>query len=466
MNIRPGVIAFIFLTISLTALAQESPVRITLKPQGLVHGMLTVPVSTSPEVVRVQLLINGVPHSERTGRSMVFPVRVGEYLRRFRIRAVGFDATGRQVGIDEMTVNDPEPPFRIRIQIPPVLPESGFAEIGASVIAPPNLAVQRVDFFVGEERVGTDGEGPYSVVFDASRFDKPLYARAVAVARGGLEANDIAFWGSEDSHDYLEVNLHQISVSVMPPSRLKADDLALLDNGSPREIESLIPASDQPLNVILLIDSSESMLEELPVVKEAARQFARTMIRPQDRIAVVGFHQQLFWLTPFTSDVGRVDKSLDALKPRGQTHLYEAVIRMVYELQKMPGRRALVVLTDGVNQGSDFRLEHLIHYAKYAGVPIYPVIKNRTLSRMKKFGLLTGKTKRFAEIARDSGASYHLIERPSQLPAAYKAIAEELQSQYVVTFRSDSARQDLWHSIELRHANRDVTLRVPRGYFP
>src|SRR5205085_10568874 len=101
----------------------------------------------------------------------------------------------------------------------------------------------------------------------------------------------------------------------------------------------------------LLIDCSQSMLEELPVVKAAARQFARDLLRPQDRLAVVGFSGRTFWLTSYTSDWELVARAVDRIRPGGPTHLYDSVIEMLFELQKTPGRHALVVLTDGADQG-------------------------------------------------------------------------------------------------------------------
>ena len=104
--------SFIVLFAAHTALGQS--VRITAKPESLVHGDLYVPISTAENVTRVDLLVNNVKWSEGRGRSMVIPVKVGDYIRRLRIRAVGYDAQNAVAGEDEMVVNDPKPPFRVR----------------------------------------------------------------------------------------------------------------------------------------------------------------------------------------------------------------------------------------------------------------------------------------------------------------------------------------------------------------
>lgn len=450
-----------------TMLAQTSQptVEITQKPQGLVHGMLSVPVTVRQEIERVELVINGVKFAEARGRSVVFRVPVGEYIRRLRIRAVGYDSANQIRGEDAVIVNDPQPPFNVRLIGPAKLPENGQAELSASVTAPSSMQVNGVEFFVGSESIGVDTTAPYGASFDPSKFPGALFATATARAGGAPEAYDAFFWGSSPGEE-IDVVLQQIPLSVAgagaPPD---VRSLKLVDNGKPRKIEALIPASDLPLSAIILLDSSESMLEELPLVKQAALEFIRSTIRPNDRYAVVAFAQQRVWLTPFTNNTALADRGLEQLRPRGQTHLYDAVIEMLYELQKLPGRRALIVLTDGVNQGGAFNLDHLVHYARYAGVPVYPVIRNTLLSRFMKFGLARFQANRFAAIARDSGATYFIVNKQSELPNVYRRISDELRQQRVLMFYSEGTGRDEWHSLALQ-APKGQNLRIPRGYFP
>ncbi|HUP63934.1 MAG TPA: VWA domain-containing protein [Thermoanaerobaculia bacterium] len=462
----PGKAFLAFFLLAAPAAAGENDIQITLKPRNLVSGKLAVPVTTGGGIDAVDLLVNGVPYGRQTGRSVVFHVDIGKYIRRLRIRAVGLDRDGRSVAVDEMTVNDPQPPFRIRLQSPSRLPAKGKVILGATVLSPPNVPVQAVDFYVGETLIATAATIPYRAEFEASDFQDVRYARAVARSAGALEANDVVFWG-EGTFEQLDVVVKHLPLSVFGNTsvELTKEDLTLNDAGYEREIEALIPAADQPLNVIMLIDSSESMLDQLPVIQEAGRQFARSVIRKNDRIAVVAFHERVFWLTGFTSNLETVDAAIGKLKPQGQTHLYDAVISMLYELQKMPGRKALVILSDGMNLGGTFELDHLVHYARYAGVPIYPIIKNKWLSRIMRLRIGMNEVRRFAAIARDSGASYFIIERPAELPRVYAAIAEELQRQYLLVFRTESTGADSWHPLSVS-TSKKVNIRIPRGYFP
>jgi Ca-activated chloride channel family protein len=449
--------SFLLLTlIGAAALAQS--VQITQKPSSLVYGNLPVPVQTTDPVVRVALFINGVKYSEGTGRFMVLPVRVGEYIRRLRIRAVGYDAQGNIAGEDEMVVNDPKPPFRVHLH-------ANHGVLEANIVKPQQLGISTVDFFIGEEKIAGVGTPPYTAAFDAAKFPNAVYARVVARASDGSEANDVLFFGT-NPNEQVDVSVQQIPLSVVGGDRVpRLAELTLFDDGKPRHIEALNPAAGQPLYVILLIDYSESMLEELPVVKAAAKQFAQKLLRPQDRIAVVGFNQRLFWLTPFTNDFYAAAASVDLVKPSGETHLYDTAIEMLYELQKQPGRHALVVLTDGVDQGSHFTLDHLVHYARYAGVPIYPIIKNKALTRWMRFGVGYLEARRLANIARDTGATYFIIRGERELPDVYAKLALELRNQYQVVFNSDPSAADEWHALAIT-SSAGQQLRVPRGYFP
>ncbi|HEX6096740.1 MAG TPA: VWA domain-containing protein [Thermoanaerobaculia bacterium] len=451
--------------LALTASLSAQTVRITDKPSGLVSGTLQVPVVATAPVERLELVINGVPYTSSPGQRMTAQVNVGHYIRRLRMRAVGYDGQGKVVGEDEMVVNDPRPPFRVRLQGPPQWPEGGTAELHANVLRPSEISIGAVDFYVGEEKVATAVAPPYAATVDAAKFPGPVYARVVARSTRGEEANDVFFFG-ERAHASTDVTVQQIPVSVADGTTpLRADQITLVDNGTPRPVETLVAASDLPLHVILLIDYSESMLEELPVVKTAAKQFARALLRPQDRIAVVGFHQKTFWLTNWTNDWNAVAQAVDRVKPIGETHLYDSVIEMLYQIQKAPGRQALVVLTDGVDQGSQFKLDHLVHYARYAGVPVYPVVKNKTLSRWMKLGVGRLQARRLDRVADETGATYFIIQNERELANVYTRIAQELRQQYQIVFYSEADVPDQWRSLRIVSSG-GQNLRIPRGYFP
>ncbi|HEX7153135.1 MAG TPA: VWA domain-containing protein [Thermoanaerobaculia bacterium] len=461
----PIVLLLLACALLFSAAAEAQTVRITQKPTRLSFGVLDVPIVADEPVTRLELQINGVKFTSGDGRALTAKVPLGHYIRRMRMKAIGYDAEGKIVGEDEMVVNDPRPPFRVSLQAPPALPEAGSFELHANVTRPTEIRVAAVDFYVGEEKVATATAPPYNAAVVISRFPNAVYARVVARATNGEEANDVFFFGDRPN-DAVDVTLQQIPLSIAKGNApLRAEDLVLNDSGTIRRIESLVPAGDQPLSVILLIDYSESMLEELPVVKAAAKQFAQSLLRPQDRIAVVGFNQRTFWLTGWTNDWNAAAQAVDRVKPIGETHLYDSAVEMLYEIQKQPGRHALVILTDGVDQGSVFKLDHLAHYARYAGVPVYPIVKNRMLTRLMRFGVGQLQARKLTNLAQDTGATYFIIKNERELPAVYNRIAQELRQQYRVVFYSDPTATEAWHPLAIQ-SKAGHSLRIPKGYFP
>lgn len=446
--------------------AQADPaVRITSRANGLIRGTYPLGVTVSPEVVRTELSINGVRSGERTTRSMVFPIQVGHYLRPLRVHVAGYDASGALLGEDVMVINDPRPPFRVKL-IARDPDANGFGDMNAVVTAPDRMRVSEVEFYYGETMVARDVDAPFSAKYSTAALPQSSYARVVARAATGEEANDVFFFGTTP-REAIDVILQRLPVSVVGKegTPLVASDLRLIENGEEKPIEGVLRAVDQPMSVVLLLDSSESMLEELPVLKEAARGFARRLIQDNSSVAIVGFAQGTFWLTPFTRDVAAIDRAVEQLRPRGQTHLYDSVIEMLFELQKRDGRRALVVLSDGANQGGDFTLDHVTHYARYSGVPVYPVIKNTMLAKLRRFGVARLQERKLSNLAKETGATYFIIEKPQQLGGVYQQIANELRNQYLVLFYPKESQRDRWHSLKLVSAS-GLKLRAPSGFFP
>ena len=153
--------AFILLVATFTLHAQT--VRLTEKPDSLVHGTLNVPVVATDPVVRIALFINNVKFTEAAGKTLTAQVKVGDYIRRLRFKAVGYDAAGSEVASDEMVVNDPRPPFRVHLSAPAALPKSGTVTVTANVIKPVETVVSGVDFFVAEEKIGWHSVGEADV---------------------------------------------------------------------------------------------------------------------------------------------------------------------------------------------------------------------------------------------------------------------------------------------------------------
>ena len=220
------------------------------------------------------------------------PVKIGEYIRRLRIRAVGYDAQGNVAGEDEMVINDPRPPFRVRLQA-----TGGLLERERLHAAQLGVSRRR---FLG--RRGEDRQRRRAAVHRARSMPRSSRTRSTRESSRtratATKRTTSSFFGAQPS-DQIDVTVQQIPLSVAGGNRaLQLEDLTLLDDGSPRKIEALdaglrSAAQRHPAHRLLRIDARRVAGGE----GGGAGSSRSALLRPQDRIAIVGFNQRTFWLT-------------------------------------------------------------------------------------------------------------------------------------------------------------------------
>ena len=128
-------------------------------------------------------------------------------------------------------------------------------------------------------------------------------------------------------------------------------DFRLQEDGVPQEIADF-SSTEAPFNVALLLDASRSTRKKLGTIRRAALDFIR-QLQPQDRVLIVTFDERVRFLSDFTSDRKELERVVNAVETGYATSLYDAIHRTVVEkLAPLPGRKAIVVLTDGVDTSS------------------------------------------------------------------------------------------------------------------
>jgi VWFA-related protein len=236
---------------------------------------------------------------------------------------------------------------------------------------------------------------------------------------------------------------------------LEKKDFTLLENGKPREIES-VERINAPYNLILLLDVSGSIENYVDFIRKAARSFIGTM-NPKDRIAVVTFHDDVKVVSSFTTDRQKLSESLDSFDAGGGTAYYDAIAySLVDTLRPIKGERtAIVILSDGDDNRSFLPFESLIGSIEESGALIYPLYvpsglvaasatsdPNSTVDPLRtRYMALTSKADtEGARLAQISGGVYYPIRRLTDLQSAYNDIASQLRTAYTLTFRSEGGR--------------------------
>jgi len=261
------------------------------------------------------------------------------------------------------------------------------------------------------------------------------------------------------------VDVVALSVTVLDPQArllagLSRDKFSVFEDGVRQDI-AYFEASDVPLDLALLIDSSVSMEPKLPFVQKAATGFVDAL-RDGDRAAVFAFNSYVRPLQAFTTDRGLVRQAIQSTTAAGGTALYNAVYVALRAFGKVAEdgrvrRRAIVVLTDGEDTASLLTFDDLLAEAKAAGVTIYTIGLHAEEDRGRYAAQQAHKyfsTADFAmkQLASETGAKAFFPTGLPSLAEAYAEIGRELATQYAIGYVSRNPMRD--------GAFRRVTVRV------
>ena len=153
------------------------------------------------------------------------------------------------------------------------------------------------------------------------------------------------------------------------------------------------------------------------------------MITPNDRGALIVFNDHPLLAVKLTNQLQALAAGLAGLKAERGTSLYDSVVFSLFYFNGVKGQRALLLLSDGKDEGSRFNYEESLDFARRAGVAVYPIGLDipRTESEMRKV---------LKKLAEETGGRNFFVKDPSELPAIYDAIQLELRSRYLLAYQS------------------------------
>ena len=177
----------------------------------------------------------------------------------------------------------------------------------------------------------------------------------------------------------LKIDTNLVTVPVIASSRsgsyiadLRKEEFKLSEDGAPQEI-AFLASVDAPFHVVLLLDTSNSTEEKLPLIQRAAVAFL-DQIGAKDRVKVISFDGELHDWNDFTSDRAALRNSILQTKTGNDTHVYDAVQLALNSLRPIQGRKAIVIFTDGVDWHSDTSsFESTVKDLDESGVIVYPI---------------------------------------------------------------------------------------------
>ncbi len=250
---------------------------------------------------------------------------------------------------------------------------------------------------------------------------------------------------------------------------LAVEDFEVREDGVPQRILSFSKENELPLSVALVMDASNSVRPKLKFEKEAAIAFLDGIIRPRkDRALLVTFGSVIELHQDFTDDVEELKAALHVVKAGGATPLYDALYRVIEEkMTTAPGRRVLVLVSDGEDTASERTVEEVIELAQRTEVIIYSV----GTMHAGGFGVTMGLTdapgmKELRRLAEETGGRAFFPEKILDLERNFSDISVELRSQYYLFYVSSNQNRDgRFRKIEVRIPTRkDLRVRTRRGY--
>lgn len=236
------------------------------------------------------------------------------------------------------------------------------------------------------------------------------------------------------------------------PGLLPAD-FEVLDDGTSRQILDFRNDAG-PISLAFLLDSSGSMhvAGKLERAGEVAHFVLASMDEARDEAALFVFDKAVRTSQPFTNEFQKVKGALASVHPWGSTSLYDAIAETAQQLAQRPGRRAVIVLTDGVDTSSHMTPEAVSGIASSIDMPVY-VVGVDTVA--------TG-TGDLSNLAQWSGGMFYGISKTADSSLFARQIVGELRHQYLLAFEPSPAEG--WHRIEVRSRQR-VTLQSRSGYW-
>ncbi|HUG44014.1 MAG TPA: VWA domain-containing protein [Acidobacteriota bacterium] len=245
---------------------------------------------------------------------------------------------------------------------------------------------------------------------------------------------------------------------------LEKGDFEVFEDGVPQEIEhfSFQGGEDaQPLNVVLALDTSGSVVDMLGFQKQAASLFLEEVMRPEkDMAAVVQFDSEINLVQDFTYDVAILDRAIESIRAGGATKLYDAVWVSVEDLLgREVGRRILVILSDGDDTQSQMARKEAIDVAQKNDVVIFGIGVRGQRGRAD-FGALR-------QFARETGGLFlNSRDRLSELKEAFDRINNAIKSQYSIGYvPKNGLRDGSFREIEVKVNRRGLKVYHREGYY-
>jgi VWFA-related protein len=235
---------------------------------------------------------------------------------------------------------------------------------------------------------------------------------------------------------------------------LDRHDISIMENGRPVAIKEMrmggTSGKREPLSLSLVLDKSGSMTgDKIARAKESVLRFI-SLMEPGDRASLFAFSDDVAEIESLTGNGEKLKKAALSLQPGGHTALYDAIVRGADSVKGSSGRRAVIVLSDGIANRGVMNIDQSIDSAVKGYVSVYVIGLGEDV-----------RTARLERIAQETGGTYFFTPSPEGLAAIYETISRRIKNEYVITYETGQRGEYLRKaSLELKKGT-----RAERAYF-
>lgn len=260
-----------------------------------------------------------------------------------------------------------------------------------------------------------------------------------------------------------------------PVRDLKANEVRIFEEGKPQVLAHFTTARDLRARVLLLVDASGSMNGELKTTSTRMAVWqVLAALGPEDETALAGFDSEYWGIVAFTNDREQIKKGLDDLKPFGSTALHDALDHAASDIASHgEGRRAVIVITDGIDTSSQKKADDVIARSRALDVPIYAVSvisplddpKSSQFVGKKEAAAAARGSEILARYAAMSGGAAFAVSDFAGLKRAADQISNELKTQYRLGY-DPPVGPARFRRVQVKTTRKGVVVKTRSGYVP
>ena len=431
-------------------------------------GNVTFGIATSNDAARVNIYLDDARVAELTRRPFRAKVNLGSTPHVHTVRAVAFDAQERKLGEESVALND----RAVSLSVSIVAPASDAVVSRTMVEVRPHVPqggrLTGVDLYWNETKFATLHEEPFRHELVLPSASASGFIRAVARAADGTTAEDVKMINAGGVAEQLRVDAVRVYAIVQDRAGHYVDGLTASDFRVKEDGRMVTPrlqsAKDDPISIGLALDASSSMQVAMTEVIDYANEFIVHSLGTSDQTFVVAFDEQPRLLQPLTNDRKELTQAIYDMHASGGTAIWDAVLYSLQQFHDVPGKRALVVFTDAVNNAGSGTAKSALQYAREVGVPVYVV---QIFTGVHKNLEMTFDENSIQNLTELTGGAFFRFARKRDLPQLFSQIRDDTRGQYLLTYVSpgDRPRGEL-RRISVEVPGKRVTVRATSGYYP